>query len=72
MRYSFRTPVGTVSIVSSGGRFHVLFFDEDLGDYASPADAARSVAGIATNTPADECGMTNLGISKDLSDWTED
>lgn len=73
MNYTFQTPIGAFHIRHNHrtGRFHAFFEDEDLGGYATPAEAAEDLAGGHTFFPSSGIDPSTLGIPADLSDWEE-
>jgi hypothetical protein len=64
-----RTRAGPVYIVPKHGRFHVIYDEQDLGSYHSPAAAADDVAGGHTFSPSNGVDLGELGISYDLIEW---
>jgi len=68
--YQYHTRVGTVSLVpESGGRYKVMFDDENLGSYHSPEAAADDVSGGHTFSPCDGTDLGDLNIPGDLGEW---
>ena len=67
--YAHPTQSGTVFIVPQAGRWCVIYRDENLGSYHSPAAAADDVAGGHTFTPSSGVDLGRLGISYDIADW---
>jgi hypothetical protein len=68
--FVFRTRRGPVIIAQqSNGRWAIVYDDENLGSYHSPAAAADDAAGGHTFTPSNLVDLGSLGISADLGDW---
>jgi hypothetical protein len=68
--YQYTTPAGTVSLIpESGGRYKVMFGDENLGSYHSPEAAADDVSGGHLFSPSDGTDLGELGIPNDLHEW---
>ncbi len=68
--YQYRTRAGTVNLVpEAGGRYKVVFGDEDLGSYHSPEAAADDVSGGHTFSPSDGTDLGELEIPGDLGEW---
>jgi hypothetical protein len=67
--YSFRTRVGVFAIVERDGRWHIIFDDADLGNYANAAQAADDLAGGHTFSISSAIDTATLGIPADLSEW---
>ena len=68
--YQFHTRAGTVSLIpEAGGRYKVMFDDENLGSYHSPEAAADDVSGGHTFTPADGTDFGELDIPEDIGEW---
>lgn len=68
--YSHKSRSGTFWIrLSSQGRWHVLFEDEDLGSYAQPQQALDDLASGATYWPS--CGNpAALRLPDELAAWS--
>ncbi|MWD26884.1 hypothetical protein E0K89_005275 [Aquicoccus sp. SCR17] len=68
--YQHHTDLGTVSLLpEAGGRYKVMFGEENLGSYASPEAAADDVSGGHTFTPSSGVNLGELGIPDELGDW---
>jgi hypothetical protein len=68
--YQYHTHAGTVGLIpESGGRYKVMFKDENLGSYHSAAAAADDVAGGHTFSPPGGINLGSLGIPADLGEW---
>lgn len=69
--YKYVTTKGIASIWRnpSNGRFHVLFDEEDLGNYINPNQAADDIAGGHTFSPSSGLDTSALGIPYDLAEW---
>ena len=51
------------------GRYHVLFENDSLGSYATPAQAADDLSGGHTDSVQSGIDTSTLGISDDIADW---
>ena len=67
--YVFQTRKGAVSIVPQNERWQVIYKDQGLGSYHTPAAAADDVAGGHTFMPSDGTDLGSLDISPDIGDW---
>jgi hypothetical protein len=68
--YQYRTRGSTVSLVpEAGGRYKVMFRDENLGSFHSPEAAADDVSGGHTFSPSNGTDLGELGIPGDLGEW---
>lgn len=68
--YQYYTHVGTMSLIpEAGGRYKVMFGDENLGSYHSPEAAADDVSGGHTFSPSDGTDLGELDIPDDLGGW---
>jgi hypothetical protein len=64
----FRTRVGVFCVRFFNGRYHALFGDENLGNYATPQQAAEDLAGGYTDWPS--CGdPSRFGLPSDIGEW---
>lgn len=68
--YFFNTRVGLFSIVWKANRWHVMFEDESLGAYHSPASAADDLAGGHCFSTSGNIDTSRIGIPADISEWT--
>ena len=68
--YFYKTSKGIVSIIQRAGRWHVMFEGADLGGYISPEQAADDVGGGHTFTPPSGIDLGELGIPRDISEWS--
>lgn len=65
------TPRGTAYIAQSrDGRFHPMWDAQDLGSYATAAQAIEDFAGGHTYWPSDGTDPATLGLSDDPADWS--
>ena len=55
--------------VSDEGHFHIVWKDEDLGSYKTPAMAIDDACSARHLTPADGTDLSGLAISADPCDW---
>ncbi len=70
--YIFQTRKGPVSIVpEKSGRWQVVYQEQGLGSYPTPASASDDVAGGHTFTPSDGTDLGSLDISPDIGDWEQ-
>lgn len=70
--FSFQTRKGAVHIVpENNGRWQVVFQNQGLGSYHTPAAAADDVAGGHTFMPSDGTDLGDLDISPDIGDWEQ-
>ncbi len=68
--YQYATRGGTVSLLpEAGGRYKVMFGDQNLGSYHSPEAAADDVSGGHTLSPSSGMDLGELGIPADLGEW---
>lgn len=68
--YQHVTRAGTVSLIpEAGGRYKVMFNDENLGSYASAESAVDDLSGGYTTMPSSGIDLGDLGIPNDLGDW---
>lgn len=68
--YQYATNAGIVGLLPEpGGRYKVMFQEENLGSYHSPDAAADDVSGGHTFTPSSGIDLGDLGIPADLSEW---
>ena len=68
--YQYRTRAGIVSLIPEpGGRYKVMFGDDNLGSYHSPEAAADDVSGGHTFTPSDGTDLGAMDIPSDLGEW---
>ena len=70
MKWHHHTTKGPVFIVQIKDRFHVIFDDEDLGNYVTPQQASDDISGGHTFMPSSGIDLGELEISDDLGDWT--
>jgi hypothetical protein len=67
----FDTPKGRCRIAQApDGRYHALFRDENLGNYATPQQALDELLGGHTFTHSSGIDTADLGLPDDLSEWT--
>ena len=64
-----QTSRALVSIRPMGGRWCLLYGDENLGSYHSPEAAADDAAGRHTFTPSDGTDLGSLGLPDSLNEW---
>jgi hypothetical protein len=71
MRKLFKwiTSVGPFYIAEHEGRYLVIFDDENLGSYATPALAVDDLVGGHTFSAEPGIDTAALGISDDLAEW---
>ena len=67
--FRYRTRMGTVMIVARNGRWDVIYNDEALGSYHSPAAAADDVAGGHTFSPSNGIDFADLDIPDGIEEW---
>lgn len=67
--YCYRTERGTVFIMPRNGRWHIVYDDQGLGSYHSPAAAADDAAGGHTFSPSNGVDLGDLELPPDISDW---
>ncbi len=66
----YKTRVGTFYIgQSKDGRYHPIFDDESLGNYAHPWQASEDLAGGHTSTPNCDADTADLEIPEHHSNW---
>jgi hypothetical protein len=68
--YAWHTRIGSFYIAESGGRFHVFYQDEELGDYASPDSALGDVTGGHIFSIAGGIDTATLRIPESLNKWS--
>ena len=51
-------------------RYYLIFQDDSLGSYATPQQAADDVAGGHAYWPRGSVDLGELGIPRDLADWS--
>ena len=69
--YKHSTRRGPVYILPREGRWLIIYDDEDLGSYHSPAAAADDAAGGHTFSPSNGVDLGDLDISGDIGDWEQ-
>jgi hypothetical protein len=69
MHYIYQTQVGVFSIVQKGNRWHIIYREEDLGNYHTPRAAASDLSGGHTFSPSNGVDPGTLGIPEDLTEW---
>ncbi|WP_144426408.1 hypothetical protein [Methylobacterium sp. ARG-1] len=68
--YQFQTHHGVVGLIPEpGGRYKVMFGEENLGSYANAALAAANVSGGYTSTPSTGVDLGQLNIPTDVNEW---
>ena len=67
--WSYKTCKGPFHIVERDGRYHLIFDDEDLGNYQSPGQAADDLSRGNCESPSKGFDPGKLGISDNLRDW---
>lgn len=67
--YKHKTAVGTFLIAERLGRWHIIFKDESLGNYATPQQAADDLAGGHTFSPGTGIDTSTLDIPSDIKEW---
>jgi hypothetical protein len=67
--YIYRTKAGVFSIVQKKGRWHIIYQDEDLGNYINPQQAADDLSGGHTFSPSNGIDPATLGIPEDIGEW---
>jgi hypothetical protein len=67
--FVWNTSIGPFYIAEREGRYHVVFEDDSLGGYATPAQAAGDVAGGHTFGIRPGIDTATLGIPEDLAEW---
>lgn len=67
--YTWNTRIGTFYISEFEGRFHAVYGDDSLGNYALPEQAADDLAGGHTFSIRNGVDTATLGIPADLSKW---
>jgi hypothetical protein len=67
--YVWNSSMGPFFIAEHEGRYLAIFDDENLGSYATPAQAADDLAGGHTSSISSGVDTATLGISEDLGDW---
>ena len=67
--FKWNTSIGPFYIAAHEGRYLVIFDDESLGSYATPALAVDDLAGGHTFSAGPGIDTATLGISDELTDW---
>ncbi|MDP3340314.1 hypothetical protein [Frigidibacter sp.] len=68
--YMFPTVHGIISLLPEpGGRYKVMFKEDNLGSYHSAQAAAEDVAGGHVLSPISGVELNELGIPHDLEGW---
>ena len=72
--WSYKTSIGTFYIVPKGGRFHLLYNNQDLGNYYQPWHISEDLsegkpANIVSTTGEVLSSVRFLNIPGDLGKW---
>lgn len=68
--YEYPTKYGPVTLMPTrGGRYAVMFCEENLGSYYSAAAAADDVSGGHTFSPSNGIDLGDLSIPSDITEW---
>jgi len=67
--YSWKTRVGAFYIAEHERRCHVLFKNDSLGSYISPAQALDDLVGGHTFSAGHGIDTSELEIPDELSEW---
>lgn len=68
--WHYKTRKGVVYLIKRGSRYHVIYQNEDLGDYPSPQQAIDDVVGGHTESPSNGVDLEEMNLPDDLEDWT--
>ena len=72
MRWRHPSRRGTVYVLpQQGGRWCIVYNEENLGSYHSPMAAIDDAAGGHTFSPSNGVDLGSLGLSDDIGDWEQ-